>query len=211
MNLSRQLRLLGLAMLALVATGALGATGAQAGVFTAGAFPATVTGSTSEAHEFGTLLGTMKCGPSFDAKLEAASGTLTVVPNYGTSCKLGIRVVHVKNNGCDFRWNAGNTQEADVVSGSMDIVCPDNQKMDFEVTSEPVCHLTVPGQAELGTLTYTNNTAAGDVDLDFNLGNVFYELDNGCPFVGAFFGGTYKGSSTLTADHEGAGTTFQVD
>jgi hypothetical protein len=210
-QMSRQIRALGLALLAVFTTAAVTASAAQAGEFTAGEYPATITGSSAAAsHEFITQLGVMKCGPTFDGKLEAAAATLTVVPNYGTSCKLGEKLVHVTNNGCDFRWHAGGTLEADVVNGSMDIVCPDN-KIDFEITSEPICHLTVPAQNELGTLFYTNNTAAEDVTLHFALEGISYILDNGCPEVGAFANGVYKGTSTLKAEHEAAATSFKVD
>lgn len=211
MSLSRQLRIVGLALLAIAAANAAVASGARAGEFTAGEYAATITGTSAAAsHEFITQLGVMKCAPTFDSKLEAASGTLTVVPNYGTSCGIGGKQVHVTNNGCDFRWHAGATKEMDAVGGSMDIVCPDN-KIDFEITSEPVCHLTVPAQNELGSLLYTNNTEAEDVVMHFGLEGIFYELDNGCAVVGAFANGVYKGTSTLTADHGGAGTSFQVD
>jgi hypothetical protein len=211
MNTFRMIKLLALSALALVAIGAVSATGAQAGTFTAGAYPATITGSSGTgSHEFTTQLGVMKCAPTFDSKMEAALATLTVAPNYGTSCKIGEDPVHVKNNGCDFGWHAGATIEMDQVGGWMDINCPDN-KIDFEITSEPVCHLTVPPQTELGSLLFTNNTEAEDVILHFNLEGIFYILDNECPVVGAFANGVYKGTSTLKADAEGAGTSFQVD
>ncbi len=211
MTTIRTIKLLALSALALSAIGAVSATGAQAGVFTAGAYPATITGtSAAAAHEFSTVLGVIKCGPTFHSKMEAAAGTLTVVPNYGTSCGIGGNQVHVTNNGCDFRWHAGNTKEMDVVGGSMDVVCPDT-KIDFEITSEPVCHLTVPGQNALGPLLYTDNTEAEDVVMHFGLEGISYILDNGCPEVGFFANGTYKGTSTVTADHEGAGTSFSVD
>ena len=212
MNTFRTIRLLAAAALVFVAFGAVSATGVQAGTFKAGAYPATITGTSAAAsHEFTTQLGVMKCAPSFHSEMAADSEVLTVTPNYGTSCTIGGKQVHVNNNGCDFRFHAGATQMADVVTGSMDIFCPTGAKMDFEITSEPTCHLTVPGQAEIGTLTYTNNTMAKDVTLDFGLEFIFYELDFGCAVVGAFMNGSYKGSSTLKADNEGAGTPFKVE
>lgn len=210
MKTSRKLRLAGLALLAFCAVAALGPAQSQAGEFTAGEYTATITGTTAVAHEFTTALGVMKCAPTFHSKLEAAGGTLTVAPNYGTNCKLGEKLVHVSNNGCDFRWHAGMTKEMDVVGGSMDIVCPDN-KIDFEITSEPICHLTVPAQNELGPLLYTDNTEAEDVVMHFGLEGINYILDNGCPEVGFFANGTYKGTSTVKADFEGAATSFSVD
>ena len=213
MTTFRTIKLAALSAMALIALSAIGTTGAQAGIFTAGASPATITGSSAAAaHEFTTQLGVMKCGPTFHSLMAGELVTLTVTPNYGTSCKIGENQVHVKNNGCDFAWHAGETKEMDQVWGSMDILCPDANKIDFEITSEPICHLTVPAQGELGPLLFTNNTESEDVILHFGLEGISYVLDNGCPVVGAFANGVYKGTSTLKADMEGgAGTYFRVD
>jgi hypothetical protein len=211
MNMSRQLRLLGLAVLALVATGAISATGAQAGLFTAGAYPATITGSSVGAHILHTEIGNMACAPTFHGVLEGPAEELTLVPTYGTSCEIGMKEVHVTNNGCDFKIHAGNTLEEDAVAGTMDIVCPEGNAMDFEITSNPICHLTIPGQAGLSALTYTNRTMAKDVDVDFSIGELVYRLDNNCSVVGNFANGTYGGTSTLKADNGGAATSFGVD
>src|SRR3954454_19491702 len=86
MNLSRQLRLLGLAVLALVATSAFSATGPQAGLFTAGAFPATITGTSVGVHVLHTEIGNMTGAPTFHGVLEGPAEELTLVPTYGTSC-----------------------------------------------------------------------------------------------------------------------------
>jgi hypothetical protein len=204
-------RKLGFAVFGVLAVAATMASAAQAGQFTAGAYPATITGSAVGSHELKTQLGTMQCAPTLHGELAAASSELTLTPAYGTTCGIGGKEVHVNNNGCDYRPHAGTTVEADVVAGSMDIICPTGNKMDFEITSMPVCHLTIPTQTGLGTLTYTDRTAAKDVDLDFGLEGLTYELDFGCSVVGAFANGTYEGTSTLRADHEGAGTPFTVD
>lgn len=211
MTTIRTIKLLALSALALVAIGAVSATSAQAGTFTAGSYPATITGSSAAgSHEFSTAIGVINCQPSFHGVLGAASEFLTLNPNYGT-CGIEGKVVHVNDNGCDFRLRAGATIEQHVVGGSMNIICPDNAKIDFEITSEPICHVTVPGQNELGPLRYTTNTEADDVSLHFQIEALFYELDMGCPVVGAFFGG-YKGTSTLKADAEGgAATWLEVD
>lgn len=210
--MSRQLRVLGLALLALVAFGAFNAVGAQAGTFTAGAYPATVTGSAVGMHLLGTELGVMECAPTFDGELAAASEELTLTPTYGTSCKLGAKEVHVTNNGCDFRLHAGNTLVEDRVAGTMDIICPEGMAIDFEITSMPICHLTIPGQAGLSSLVFTNRTMAKDVDLDFGIVELVYHLGGNCPGGPATYAnGTYGGTSTLTADNEGAATAFGVD
>jgi hypothetical protein len=210
MTLPRPLRLLGLALLAGVATSAVCAAGAQAGTFTAGAYPATITSENIIPVQFTTQLGTMICEPTLHGELGAASEALTVTPSYGATCRIGGKGVHVKNNGCDFRLQAGATKEGSEVEGSMDIVCPAGKKIDFEITSVPVCHLTVPGQSELGSIRYTNMVQK-DIVAHFEIGLVFYELDAGCSTVGSFSDGEYDATTTLMADSEGLGTSLKVD
>jgi hypothetical protein len=210
--MSRQLRLLGLALLALAASGAMTATGAQAGIFTAGAYPATITGANVGPHELTTELGVMKCGLTLHGNLPEPRAEATVVPTFGTSCKIGGNVVHVFPNGCDFVLHAGNTIEMHVVGGWMDIKCPAGSNIDFEITSMPVCHMTIPEQLGIGPVTYTVNTAGEDVDADFNIvEGLIYRLDAGCLVEGLFNTGSWVGTTTLTADNGGGGVFFGVE
>jgi hypothetical protein len=207
-----KIRLLGLALLTVIAVGAVPVASAQAGTFTAGAYPATLTGAPVGTHEFTTAVGTMECAPAFHGVQAAAAGQITVVPLYGESCSIAGLPVHVNRNGCDFRLYAGNTLGMDEVAGSMEINCPEGNRLDFEITGVmQVCHLTVPPQGVLGPITYTNRTFFDDVDIDFNVVSVGYILDMGCPEVGPFPNGTYVGTSTLKTDNEGMPTPNKVD
>jgi hypothetical protein len=212
MNMSRQLRLLGLAVLTVIATGAVAATGAQAGFFTAGAFPATLTGQTvGGPHVLTTELGAMECEPKFHGEQAGVAAEITLTPLYGTSCTIGGKVVHVIPNGCDYRLHAGMTLEADAVAGFMDIKCPAGNRITVEITGMPICRMTIPEQNGIAGITYTNRTMFNDVDIDFNLGGLIYELDMGCPKMGAFANGTYVGTTTLTTDFEGMPVFNAVD
>lgn len=211
MKTSRKLRSTGLALLAFCAVAALGPAQSQAGQFTAAEFPATITGQNVGVHLLETELGVMECEVTFHGVLPEASPTLTITPTYGTGCSIAGIEVHVTNNGCDFLFHAGNTLGEEAVAGAMDVKCPDNAVMDFEITSMMACHLTIPEQNGLGPITYTNRTMAKDVDLDFNVEGLIYQLDAGCPVMGNFNNGTYSGVSTLKADHGGMGTAFKVD
>jgi len=203
MNTIRTIRLLALSALALCAIGAASAT-AQAGTFTASTYPANVYGTNMVPHKLKTNLGTMECAPFLEGQLAAASETLTMAPSYGTTCSLGEFEVHTKVNGCDFLLHAGETTAEDVVAGSMDIICPEGKAIDFEITSMPICHLTVPGQAGLNALTFTDRTMAKDVDLDFALEELAYRLDEGCPGAGNYNNGSYgAGTTTMIAAKEG--------
>jgi len=210
MNSSRTIKAVAAAALALIAiAGAAG--GAQAGTFTAGQYPATITGTNVVPHTINTNLGAMECVPIFDGVLAAAAEELTLTPSYGP-CSLGAKEVDVHLNGCDFVVHAGNTIGEDNVAGTMDIVCPQGNAIDFEVTSMPICHLTVPPQAGLNALTYTNLTAAGDVRLNFEIVELTYGLDMGCPGPGVYANGTITGITTLVGFKEpGVQTFFRVD
>lgn len=212
MKTSRQLRLLGVVVIAVVATAAMAASAAQAGTFTAGAYPATLTGSAVGAHELTTELGTMSCAPTFHGEQAAAAEQVTLVPNYGAGCTINGLAVDVFRNGCDFTLYAGNTSAMDEVSGSMDIDCPQGNRLDFVVTGMLPCHVTIPAQEGIGPITYTDRTFVKDVDIDFNVVSILYGLHGmGCPLVGPFPNATYVGTSTLRADNEGVLVPNTVD
>lgn len=203
MNSIRTIRLMALSAFALCAIAAA-ATPAQAGTFTASTYPANVYGTNMVPHKLKTNLGTIECAPFLEGQLAAASETLTMTPAYATQCSLGETEIHVKVNGCDYLLHAGETTGEDTVAGSMDIVCPAGKAIDFEITSVPICHLTVPGQTGLNALTFTNRTAAKDVDLDFALEELVYRLDEGCPGAGNYNNGSYgAGTTTMIAAKEG--------
>jgi hypothetical protein len=208
----RNLKALGLAALAVCAIGAMTASAAQAGTFTAGSYPATITGQNVGFHHLTTVLGTMTCAEAKSHGLLAAeSQDLTLSLDLGTSCTLEGSLVHVKNNGCDFHFKAGETTGTHKVDGTVQVKCPAGNAIDFEITSMQVCHLTVGEQGALEHVVFTSNTVPNDVDVDLHLTGLIYKLDVGCPFVGTF-GGTYVGTTTLKADAEGgAGTPFRVD
>ncbi|HXQ88849.1 MAG TPA: hypothetical protein VN733_04350 [Solirubrobacterales bacterium] len=204
-------KVLALAVLALLAVAAGGANGAQAGTFTAGQYPATVVGTNVVPHTITTNIGAIECAPVFHGVLGAASEELTLSLGYGP-CTLGAKEVHVDVNGCDYLLHAGNTAGEHSVAGTMDIVCPAGKMIDFEVTSIPVCHLTVPAQTGLSALTYTNWTGAGDVKLDFEISELAYGLDMGCPGPGTYANGTFTGITTFVGFKEpGVQTLFKVD
>lgn len=196
-----------------VAMVAATASAAQAGTFTAGQYPALVVGTNSIPHKLSTKLGVMECAPFFEGKLEAASETLTLEPAYGSICEVGGKEVHTDVNGCDFLLHAGETQGEHDVGGTMDIICPAGQVIDFEVTSMPVCHLTIGAQTGLSALTFTNWTGTGDVRLHFELTELDYTLDMGCPEPGFYTNGTYgAGTTTFIGFKEpGVQTLFRVD
>jgi hypothetical protein len=211
MNMSRRIRL-GLSLLAAIAGSAFAVASAQAGVFTAGAYPATLTGQTvGGPHTLTTELGAMGCEPKFHGEQAAASPEITLSLLYGTSCGIGGNVVHFIPNGCDYQLHAGATLFEDAVGGWMDVKCPAGKRINIEITSFPICRITIPEQFAVASITYTNRTLAKDVDVDFNVLGLEYELDAGCPVVGFFTTGEYTGTTTLTTDNGGVPVPNAVD
>lgn len=209
MNMLRTIKLSALAALALIAIGAVSATGAQAGTFTAAAYPATITGqNVGGTHQFSTEVGVMNCNVKFHGELAAASSELTLTPTY--TCGIAGLEVDVNMNGCNYVFHAGETMAMDEVGGSMDILCPEEAEIDFEITAMMTCHLTVGEQLGLEAITYTDRTMARDVDADMSLGGIAYGLDAGCPVMGTFANGTYGGTTTLASDNAGV-DAFTVD
>lgn len=212
MKTARKLKAIGLSVLALLAIGALSAPAAQAGEFETGVFPATITGQhINGPHEITTELGVMPCGMRFEGELAEASEELTLTPEF-LNCMLAGNMVDVLTNGCDFRFNAGATLGMDMVEGSLDLICPEGSKITFGVTIAGVveCVMKVPEQLGLGEVTYRTTTMAQDVDVDFNIEGLAYELGPNCPVAGAFANGEYAGESTLRAHSEAMWTPFRV-
>jgi hypothetical protein len=211
MNTFRTIKVSALAALALIAIGAVGATSAQAGEFTAGEYPATITGQNVGIHELTTELGVMECEVKFHGELAAASEDLTLAPAYGTGCVIGGLEVHVDMNGCDYLFHAGATLALDEVEGSMDVKCPVGAEIEFAITSMVVCHMSIAEQVGLGDVTYTDRTMAKDVDFDFDLEGLSYELGLTCPVSGTYANGTYEGEATVRGHGMMGGTPFTVD
>lgn len=203
-------RSLGLAVMAVLAIAAVTASAAQAGQFTAGAYPATVKG-TAGIHLIETELGVMVCGEKLDGQLVAAAETLTLTPDYGTTCTLNGKEVHFHAHGCAYVFHAGATKAMDEVAGSLDVECPTEEWMDFEITSMPVCHLMIPEQTGLGELTYTDRTGQKDVNVDFAIEGFAYGLSANCSVSGTYANGNDIGTTALEAESMGAETSFAVD
>ncbi|HEX6667677.1 MAG TPA: hypothetical protein VF081_13900 [Solirubrobacterales bacterium] len=200
--MTRKLKASLLAVVALAAIGAVSATAAQASEFTAGAYPATITGQNiGGGHTFTTEAGAMNCNVTFHGEMAAATNNLTLTPTY--NCGIEGLAVDVSLNGCDYVFHAGETVVMDTVKGSMDITCPMGAKIDFKITSMVTCDITVGEQLGLKSLIYTNKTNAKDVDVDMNLTGIAYTADLGCPGAGLHGNGTYSGQTTLKSDNEG--------
>jgi uncharacterized protein YaiE (UPF0345 family) len=191
-------------VLALALSG-IAAQAAQAGEFAAEQYPATVTGVQIAKHAFKFEAGTIVCNTAkFHGNLEAASETLTLSASYeGCATAGGGAAVGVNMNGCDYEFNAGETVEADKVEGTLDIVCPEGEEIEFKEAANG-CLVKIPSQNGLSQLTYTDHTIAQDFDVDIGISGMTYTQNANCAGgMGTFANGEYAGSSTMTGEKEG--------
>ena len=170
--MKRNLKTLGLALIAVLAMSAMVASAASAATFTATA-GARITATDSGDFRFTVTDQTITCGNVvFTGTAPAASFTsITMFASFNDCTGVTTAVVTgFGGGGCDFVFYA---------SGTADLVCPAGK--DVTVDMGP-CVAHIPGQAGLGTLTYTNN--GGHVDIAFNLTKVKANHTDGflCPF-----------------------------
>jgi hypothetical protein len=200
----RNLRVLALGLLAAFAVAAAGASAASAEpLFHAEIEDTTLTGAQGGvvANILTTDLGEMKCETvKFKGTTPAlTTTTMTLVPKY-EKCKLGGVNAVVTENGCAFRFHLGENTET--LEAKMDIECPDGQKIEID-TAE--CLTTIPPQAGLGTVTFTNEGAETTraVIADLNIGGIHYvEHGGACASETVTTeNGTYTGQITVKGEN----------
>jgi hypothetical protein len=208
-----KIRALALALMALAACSAVMASAAQAGLFTAENYPATLTGTQLSGHKFSFSNNySVTCAnASFDAPLPEAAVAITVGATYGECESNAGNEVTVQMTGCDYVFESLATLGEGEVDGRMHILCPDGGGIDFEDAGTG-CEIKIGPQNFLNTLVFTNNGAAGDFDVDIEVVNIAYGQNAMCPGGAGMFGnGKYKGKSTITGDFEGEETGVKVD
>jgi hypothetical protein len=206
-------RTLALLLACIAAIGAISAAAAQAGTFTAEAYPATMTGEAVANHQFRFGAGTVNCPvATFHGQLVEASSTLTIGAEYNECTTAGGAAVVVNMTSCDYRFHAGETIEQDKVDGSMDVQCTEaGDEIDFMIPANG-CTVKIPAQEGLTTLVFTDHTQAKDFDVDIGATEIEYTQNAQCAGgAGVFQQGEYSGRSTIQGDHAGAETGVTVD
>ncbi len=209
--MSRNLKVLGLALVAVLALTALVGSTAQAnenGKFTAATYPSTSSGIDTGTHEFTAAGGSVKCSHgTFSGTSSEASTTQTITPVYEECTAFGFVGATVTMNGCDYMFHLTGTGAGGSYNGNVDIVCPTGKEI--TVDAGP-CTIHIPGQNGLGAVTFTNATSGGISDIvnHANVSGIKGSLVKNnflCFFTaGPFTNGTYTGSTTITGkDSEG--------
>jgi hypothetical protein len=204
--MSRNLKVLGLALVAVLAMSVMVASAASASQYTASAYPATATGANTSGKEtFTTPGGTVQCDSHFQGTLAAASSTLTVTPKYTNCVAFGFLNATVEFKGCDYLFHAGASKGGGVYDNSVDIACP--------AGSGPItikagtCEVHILAQTSLSNLVTVNS--GGTITLQWQISlniTILVTKDGfGCPFPGT---GHFKASlhGDVTLPRVGGGT-----
>lgn len=214
----RNLKILGLAIAAAMALSAVSAAGAQAIEFTAGKYPASVTGEQLEyegSSKYVFRAGDTKisCGSAqFAGELTKAATQLTIVPVYQECIATpGNRQTTVTMNGCHYVYSGGtSTGEDHFINGSLELACPAGKTVGIDIFAsaakhlegKALCTITVSPFKELTPNTYTNVTGKpADIQVVSRTTRLPIAID-GAP-CGSATTGSYEGASTLHAHNAG--------
>jgi len=203
--MTRKLKVFGLVLVAICSMSAMIASAAQAvPQFTAGTYPATVTGSGGEKAGEKFTLGaaddnvSVECNTSeYHGVLAEASSTLEVTPHY-TNCKaFGFLNATVTVEGCKYVFHA-TEKSGTSYKAHVDVVCPAGKSIKI---SAGTCTTEVKGQTGLTTAKGTNSGT--NVLVKPEVSGVAYTVTAdgfGCPLTGTGnkTGATYTSSGEIT-------------
>jgi len=169
--------------------------------FKAESFPTTLKGEQVGTDSFTVNAGTVKCTEiTYSGTLNSEAASVELAPTYGGCTAFGFVNTPIDPNGCKYRFNSESKVEADKVTGSVDVVCPESKKITITAFN---CEVGVASQTGRKTVTYTDTTAASpkkDIDISVSLSGLAYSQTSksfpGCS-TGSFTNGTYKGETTL--------------
>jgi hypothetical protein len=177
--------------------------------FTMSSYPTTVTGESASGNDtFTTEAGTMECKTHYESSLSAASSQLTVKTTMSECRSFGFLSATVAMGSCDYLYKtpAGS---GDNWSSAAEIKCTNSAEPIRIVAGN--CEVTTGEQSPSGSVSITNNTAAGDVSIKAGLSGINYTVLKdgfGCPFggTGAKTGATYTQHNAVTFDSTNGAT-----
>jgi hypothetical protein len=171
--MSRNLKVLGLALVAVFAMSAVASASAGAATFHSEiASPAKTffNGEQVTENVFTVNGRTVKCTKAvFSGEEVAPSETLSVTPEYSGCTAFGLAST-VAMNGCKYKFH--NVTGTGPFTSPVDIVCPEGAHI--TITAASTCTVTVAGQTGLSSVSYTNKgTGTGrDVEVGANISGI---------------------------------------
>jgi len=214
----RKLSILG--AMAMLAAGAAASRAGAATEFTAGKYPAVLTGTQSlhegiELHKFTFGIRTVECSKAqFSGTLSGASSTVTLTPTYSECTSSGLPAT-ITMNGCDYVFRGENKVNGDSFLGSVDLVCPAKSVVELHVYSSlanhaagtSLCTATLSPAGILNTIRYTNTTEViSDMDVTATVLKIPTAIHGSSLICGNSTTTTYAGGITLRAFEDKSGS-----
>jgi len=211
--MTRQIKNLGVAALAVVALAAAVASVASAASYTASTYPTTVTAEGALGNStLTTEAGKVECKTHYEGTLAATSSSLTIKVKH-TNCKaFGFLEATVNTGSCDYLYTQPTGGPNDQYVAPVDVKCTNAASP--ITASAGSCKFTIGEQSLTGQVSFTDNTAEGDVFAKGNLTGIKYTVTEdgfGCPFggTGAKTGASWVEHSSVTFDSTN-GATFDI-
>ena len=205
--MTRNLRILGVALAATLAIGACAAAVAAADEFRSEGNQAVVMTGKGTNNVFKTTIGSFECTTATYSGTVAATPTasVTLTPSYSGCTCFGGFACTADINGCQYKMNI-----AGATTGTMEIVCPAGQEITLTALGGLKCTVHIKPQT-LSTVTY-KNVGAGttrEIELLLELKNIHYTHTEGtgvgkCVGSGTGKEGTYEGTVLVTGESDTA-------
>ena len=170
---------------AVVAVSLLAASTSGAANFTASNYPTTLQGGALKGSgKFTSEAGSVECAAESSATLNGQSSTLSTTNTKVTSCSaFGFLTAEIKGEGCYGVVHLASGS-GDSYSGLGDLVCPAGAAV---VMTMGTCEVKTFPQTGLGSIQFTNETAAKRIAVKANVTGIAYTVTKdgiGCPYGG---------------------------
>jgi hypothetical protein len=226
--MTRNLKVLGLALVAVMAMSAVVASAASAGTAMTknSNYPVAISAEQigSENHVFTSGAGNeVKCKKaSFSGTASAASSNVTVHPSYSECTAFGLAAT-VTTTGCDYEFTIGATIGAGPnYDGTVKLVCSGTNKILIQAGAGQ-CEVRIGDEntaagavnQSLSTVSFENKTSPEHVIVDASVTGINYDVTVdkilGPLKAGEANDGTYNGSTTTSATFEGKAEGVTVE
>jgi hypothetical protein len=223
--MTRNLKVLGLALVASFALSAMVASAAQAESFwfTSEIASPTITGSQKAAFfdKFKTDSGTVTCEKATytGSATGTTSATITIIPKY-EECEIAGVPAKIDMNSCDYIFTQHTKIETTKYTVTTTINCTGTNEIKVTITppgGTVKCTINIPHQTIATGVTATNGTSGGKADITADVsinptfaatGGITYSETAGtgtgaCTTKSDTTNGTYIGEATLTGENAG--------
>ncbi|HYH53722.1 MAG TPA: hypothetical protein VD761_06295 [Solirubrobacterales bacterium] len=201
----RRTKNLGLVVMMTVAlTAVLGATGASAAYYELESSPATVSSTGAYGEQFWNFnVASNYCeAQNLGGTVSNHSPAITASVQ-SSKCSSAFIGNELKANGCTYRYQPGAKTGAATFKGTVDILCPAGQAIEFTSASSQRCRISVPAQTGLAA-TFENVGSGKERAVRTNVSTSslkYSQLSGTYCTVGSYTNGTWEGSWRVQASN----------